>query len=562
MAFVNIALAVGTTVGLSGTAAVIGGGALIGAGTGAAYSGLTGDGDILDSALIGAGIGGGAAYALPAMGVGGAETMAAYNGPFFGGAAGAAPGVFGSGAAPTAFTTPVPDPSVISTSFSGYTGGIPKDAFGSLSSSGYTGGMPQDAFGSLSSNAATTSAQAADMQYAAQDMMQQARNIGSVPGAPDAINTGGNSLMNGFNAATTFMKTYPIESGLGIMAAANMLGLNKPTTFDTPGVGNKMNTGYYKLDPATFKPTRQDPITNPVRPVYPDYVANPYQPGGITGYARGGSAHDERMKDYQEQVDMLNQYEQMTSGKSNRPRQEAPPSYIGNPGIYSDSDPNTRNKDAYSAAKTRMMLINARANMPAQRSIREVAPLGQINVNPLLAQQEQAQQPMQEAANGGIMGYALGGMPNQMYPQSMQDQTNFAQSSQYPTSAQQVNSYEPMTNPLTGDMNANSMAMGGITGYNLGGYASGNMPRLLRGPGDGVSDDIPATIGGKQEARLADGEFVVPARIVSELGNGSTEAGAKRLHQMMDRVQAMRSKSIGKGKVAVNSKAYKAIPKA
>ena len=99
---------------------------------------------------------------------------------------------------------------------------------------------------------------------------------------------------------------------------------------------------------------------------------------------------------------------------------------------------------------------------------------------------------------------------------------------------------------------------GDINAYSLGGYSDGG--RLLRGPGDGVSDDIPASIGDRQPARLADGEFVVPARIVSELGNGSTEAGAKRLYAMMDRVQRARTKTMGKGKVAVNSKADKYLP--
>jgi hypothetical protein len=91
-------------------------------------------------------------------------------------------------------------------------------------------------------------------------------------------------------------------------------------------------------------------------------------------------------------------------------------------------------------------------------------------------------------------------------------------------------------------------------------YAAGG--RLLRGPGDGVSDSIPAVITGPrpQRAALADGEFVVPARIVSELGNGSTEAGARKLYAMMDRVQHARRKSIGKGKVAVNSRAEKLLP--
>lgn len=99
-------------------------------------------------------------------------------------------------------------------------------------------------------------------------------------------------------------------------------------------------------------------------------------------------------------------------------------------------------------------------------------------------------------------------------------------------------------------------AAGGIS--HLGDYSDGG--RLLRGPGDGVSDSIPATIANKRPARLADGEFVVPARIVSELGNGSTEAGARKLYAMMDRVQQRRAKTVGKGKVAVNSRAEKLLP--
>jgi hypothetical protein len=100
-------------------------------------------------------------------------------------------------------------------------------------------------------------------------------------------------------------------------------------------------------------------------------------------------------------------------------------------------------------------------------------------------------------------------------------------------------------------------AMGGLG--TLGGYSDGG--RLLKGPGDGVSDSIPATIGNKQQpARLADGEFVVPARIVSELGNGSTDAGARKLYAMMDRIQKNRSKTVGKGKVATNSRADKHLP--
>ena len=100
-------------------------------------------------------------------------------------------------------------------------------------------------------------------------------------------------------------------------------------------------------------------------------------------------------------------------------------------------------------------------------------------------------------------------------------------------------------------------AAGGSISH-LGDYSDGG--RLLRGPGDGVSDSIPAMIGKRQPARLADGEFVVPARIVSELGNGSTEAGARKLYAMMDRIQKARGKTVGKGKVAKNSRSEKYLP--
>jgi hypothetical protein len=116
----------------------------------------------------------------------------------------------------------------------------------------------------------------------------------------------------------------------------------------------------------------------------------------------------------------------------------------------------------------------------------------------------------------------------------------------------------PGSGAKRGGLMPRGYAMGGGLG-SLGSYSDGG--RLLKGPGDGVSDSIPATIGrNRQPARLADGEFVIPARIVSELGNGSTEAGAKKLYAMMDRVQKARGKTTGKNKVAANSRADKYLP--
>ena len=68
--------------------------------------------------------------------------------------------------------------------------------------------------------------------------------------------------------------------------------------------------------------------------------------------------------------------------------------------------------------------------------------------------------------------------------------------------------------------------------------------RYLEGNGDGTSDSIPAVIEGGQPAQLADGEFVIDARTVSEIGNGSSDAGARKLHALMEKVHARRKKAM------------------
>lgn len=145
-------------------------------------------------------------------------------------------------------------------------------------------------------------------------------------------------------------------------------------------------------------------------------------------------------------------------------------------------------------------------------------------------------------ADGGItslggVNIAVGGDPRRNIPPISQDNPSMA-------------GWQSRSQPVS------FMNNGGIA--SLGSYSDGG--RLLKGPGDGVSDSIPATLGRKQPARLADGEFVVPARIVSELGNGSTDAGARQLYAMMDRVQSRRRKTVGKNRVAVDSKARKMLP--
>jgi hypothetical protein len=88
-------------------------------------------------------------------------------------------------------------------------------------------------------------------------------------------------------------------------------------------------------------------------------------------------------------------------------------------------------------------------------------------------------------------------------------------------------------------------------------FAGGGQARFLSGGGDGMSDSIPATIAGRQPARLADGEFVVPADVVSHMGNGSSKAGAKKLYAMMDRVRKART---GKKRQAPEVRAERFMP--
>ena len=226
--------------------------------------------------------------------------------------------------------------------------------------------------------------------------------------------------------------------------------------------------------------------------------------------------------------------------------QHLPRSSGADVGTYTDTDPNTAKLDAYNAALYRLNKARAKAGIKQPAEIKKAAVLGDV----------------EEAAEGGIMqSYQAGGPVERMsmmntamnpqgglYPQGMIDKTQYATPIQRPVSAEMVSespAYE-RSNPML-------MARGGIA--DLGGYSDGG--RMLKGPGDGMSDSIPATIGRKQPARLADGEFVVPADVVSHLGNGSTDAGARKLYSMMDKIRKART---GKKKQAPEVKTEKYLP--
>ena len=180
----------------------------------------------------------------------------------------------------------------------------------------------------------------------------------------------------------------------------------------------------------------------------------------------------------------MDYYERMTKPKEGFSGKSDPGARYAGEVMF-DTDPDTRSLDPVTAAIIRQAKVNKRANMQLP-GIKRPTPMGQINMVPANMKKDDESPNTVDAAGGGIMS--------------------------------------------------------------LGGYAAGGNPRLLKGPGDGMSDNIPATISGKQPARLADGEFVVPADVVSHLGNGSTEAGAKKLHQMMTQVRKARTGNPKQGK--------------
>lgn len=234
---------------------------------------------------------------------------------------------------------------------------------------------------------------------------------------------------------------------------------------------------------------------------YPDYRARPYgmNDGGLADverYAKGRSVNASKM---------LRSSEDVMSGiqmATRRPMAQIPEQ--GDVGIYED-ERKYAGLDPYERSLAVLKDIKKSTGMSTKRlpDLESIGTLGAISTDPALSEEMMAQQAQQQILND------------------------------YYKSAKS----------------------GGIMRSGLGDYSDGG--RLLKGPGDGVSDSIPASIAGKQPARLAEGEFVIPARIVSELGNGSTDAGAKRLYAMMDRIKAKRKKAKD---IAADTKAYKLLP--
>ena len=320
------------------------------------------------------------------------------------------------------------------------------------------------------------------------------------------LGTGASSL-SGWGSA---LSAHP---GAAMAVAAPLLGsalTNRPT-IPTATSSTGSNPFGLKTIP---RDANGNPIFNasiPAQPnphyqaTYPNYVAQPYQAanGGLMAVPRYNGDYGS----------MVNEGEQMQEGlqsMSKRPALTELQQQLLEAGQQGSKNGVYQLTDAEYAKLSPTALMKAAHLKPAKGI--EVGGLGQFETTPA------AQLAAEQAAKQDI-----------------------AQEASQPTSAQE------------GGLMA--LAVGGVTDGHLGSYSDGG--RLLKGPGDGVSDGIPATIGGKQPARLADGEFVIPARIVSELGNGSTDAGAKRLYAMMDRIKHARAKAKD---IAADTKAYKYLP--
>jgi hypothetical protein len=323
---------------------------------------------------------------------------------------------------------------------------------------------------------------------------------------------GGPTQPSFFEQASEYADKNPFKTGAAMYMGAGMLGLLDPPKQDFGKAPYSGSLTKYRMSP-DFQGSTATP--NVYRPAYPSYAVggimdagaaqgmniNPVQAmsdqNDMLGYQQAAQATGGQVAHFAKGgnlADSLDYYKSMMESRGTAPAEKS------DVGIYRDTNMSTRNEDALAAAQIRNAQVAKRANMQLPAGTGQLArptPMGQLNLRPpgTKADAGSAAVDTENAAAGGIMGAS-----------------------------------------------------------SLGGYAAGGNPRLLKGPGDGMSDNIPAVIGQRQPARLADGEFVIPADVVSHLGNGSTEAGAKRLHEMMNKVRKERTGNSKQGKQIVASK--------
>jgi hypothetical protein len=385
--------------------------------------------------------------------------------------------------------------------------------------------------------AGLTPSQIAAQQSTATNFGNAARGIGALGNEP-----GRSSFMSGMSNAAPYS---------GLAGAGSLLSTSQQKN-EIPGFPQQ---GSMSTLSSNFRGSFPTPPSPAYKAQYENYQKNPYESvyaasGGVMDsvqhFSRGDRVRD--TKATKESFDYLSDLYNQKPGHLAKTDTE----------VFIDPDLDTKYEDALNAAIIQQNKLLPRAGLSGVMNKTPAAyKLGQVNVGP-------SNYLGKEAASGGLMGYAYGGTVeqmsrenalggNQMFPQaglgSLTGTNTFQNATNTPIGADVLapTNYEAQRN----------FAGGGMTSpYNLGSYSDGG--RLLKGPGDGMSDNIPASIGQKQPARLADGEFVVPADVVSHLGNGSTDAGARKLYSMMDNIREART---GKKKQAPAVKTSKYLPK-
>ena len=346
-------------------------------------------------------------------------------------------------------------------------------------------------------------------------------------------------IAEGFETALEYVKDNPLSVGMGLMSAGQYL--NKPEQEDKDKYKSTVDMSEFKAstpEVAPFRPSYE----------YQKYAAE----GGLMGYAVGGPVE---MMAAQNAVGANTGYPMAginTAMYSNpmvqRPEAVNVISPSGDAGVSAYSGEPKFNKGGDISDEM------AREYGLKSRKQRAAKSLTQSYEEMQAERDKQAASLLNERSGSGTIRRSRTQELSSPFSAAIEEHNRLAKKTKTQQFQQPKTSLGDIDNYMDIPVEA---ASGGIMG-NLGGYSDGG--RLLKGPGDGVSDSIPAVIGKRQPARLADGEFVIPARIVSELGNGSTEAGARKLYAMMERVQRTRKKSIGKKKVAVNSRADKHLP--
>ena len=465
MAFVDVALAVGTAVGadaLGATAATVIGGGLVGAGVGAVGGGLYGalsGKSVLNNALGGAGIGAlvgaGAGYAM-------APAAAAVDGVTI--PSTALPSTLASESAPVTSTL---------------TGAAPTTTADLTSSAIAPGQMSPLSSGMMNASTNSTSS-----------LLSNLTPTGTSDMAPGTLLNNGTEMVGPNGSTYLTSDLQGVASQMGGSTAGQMGPTNAELGYTGPGTPST-NAAIQAANAASKS----------AQPWYQMFVDHP----AMTAF--GGLTLAQMLKEQ-------NKYGVPTTTSVNN----NPPKNLNY--AYNNATP-----------------------MNLSRSY---ADGGSVNLNT---------SPIKQQLNG----ISTGG--NDMFPQPGLHSNQYANPASTPVPGNVLSA--PTDTPVDPYTGQQKMAAGGITqsntyaaGGNLGGFSDGG--RMLKGPGDGMSDDIPASIGHKQPARLADSEFVIPADVVSHLGNGSSDAGAKKLYQMMDKVRMARTGTKKQGK---QIKADKYMPK-